>query len=347
MKILFVGLGSIGQRHLRLVRQLRGDADHIIAFRSSKESNDIVLNDNMEVLHGESLRTRYNIDEYINLQTALAAKPDLTFITNPSSFHLDTAIAAAKAGSHLFIEKPLAVTTNGIEELIQIVNQKRLVALVGYQQRYHPIFTQVKSWLNDSRIGKVLSAYIESGEYLPDWHPYEDYRATHPARKELGGGVIFGVNHELDYVIDLFGFPSRVFASANQNSNLSVDSEHIAVVVSLFSVASGSIPITVHMDYLQRNRIKVGKILGSEGVITWDFYNNHTSLYDIGLNKCVEAWSDPNYSRNAMFIEQLRHLFACIESGASPRVPLSEAELSVKLGWHARQSIATLKVIET
>jgi len=345
MKILFVGLGSIGQRHLRLIRQLRGDADQIAAFRSSEKPSDIVLSDDMQILPGESLRTRYNLKEYTDLQTALNSKPDLTFITNPSSLHMETAIAAGKAGSHLFIEKPLAILPSDIDRLISIVEQNKLVALVGYQQRYHPIFAQVKAWLNDHRIGAVMSAYIESGEYLPDWHPYEDYQTTHPARSELGGGVIFGVNHELDYVIDLFGLPSRIFASANRNSDLAVDSEHVAVIVSLFDTDGGSIPVTVHMDYLQRQKTKIGKILGAKGTISWDFYNNTASLYLTEANKCVENWSNPAYSRNEMFITQLKHLFECIESDMLPRVSLKEAELSVKIACLARESIATAKVI--
>jgi predicted dehydrogenase len=346
LKILFIGLGSIGQRHLRMIRKTRGEQDDIIAFRSRKTGSEIVLDDNMNVLESRSLTQHYNIKEFERLEDALGQQPELAFITNPTSLHVTTAIKAAQAGCHLFIEKALSDSEEGIDELIRVVDEKKLVALVGYQQKFHPGLIQIKKWLNKGSIGNIVSARFENGEYLPGWHPYEDYRKSFAATKELGGGVLFGMNHELDYIIHFFGMPDQVFATGGNLSELEVELEDTAQVISMFNSMKGTLPITVTFDYLQSPPVKGGLIVGDKGKITWDYINNRAALIDRASKKEVEVWNDNQYQRNQMFISQLNHLFECVAQGKQPATTIESARQSIKIALAARTSMDSKKIID-
>ena len=123
MKVLFTGLGSIGQRHLRNLRHIMGNSIEVIAYRVKRQVP--VLDDSFQIIgEVDSIAKKYNVGEFNDLEKALAEKPKIAFITNPSSMHVDTAIKAAEAGCHLFIEKPLSADLIGIERLIELVEQK-------------------------------------------------------------------------------------------------------------------------------------------------------------------------------------------------------------------------------
>ena len=131
-----VGLGGIGQRHVRNLRALLGSEVEIIAFRTRRLRH--VLTDRLEIESGSNLEEKYNIRAYGDLNQAIAQGPDVVFICHPSSFHIPVALSAAEAGCHMFIEKPLSHNFDRVEELIKLVEQKSLITLVGYQMRFHP-----------------------------------------------------------------------------------------------------------------------------------------------------------------------------------------------------------------
>src|SRR3990172_1034433 len=136
----------------------------------------------------------------------------MVFVTNPISMHIDTAIEAAKAGCNIFIEKPLSQNEQRVEELQQLVTEKGINCMVGYQLRYHPAYQHIKSMLQSRAIGKLVSADLHFGEWLPGMHPYEDYRESHAARSDQGGGVILCLSHEIDIAHWLFGKPEKIYA---------------------------------------------------------------------------------------------------------------------------------------
>ena len=136
--VLVVGLGGIGQRHVRNLRALLGEHVRITAVRTRGLHH--VLSDQLQIVPEQDVEHTYGIRRVPDLDAALAERPELVFVTNPSSLHVPTALAAARAGCHLFIEKPLSHTLDGVEELIQTVERKRLIAVVGYQMRFHPCF---------------------------------------------------------------------------------------------------------------------------------------------------------------------------------------------------------------
>src|SRR5262249_28308299 len=169
-EILIAGLGSIGRRRLASLRALQWP--HIRLYRTGRSTlSDAEL-------------AGFPVDS--DLSTALARCPLAVIVSNPSALHVPLALDAARAGAHLFIEKPLSHDLTGVAELDSLVAKSGLTALVGFQLRFNPGWRQMRAWLRAGAIGTVVSAQVHWGEYLPDMHPWEDYRIGYAARQDLG-----------------------------------------------------------------------------------------------------------------------------------------------------------------
>jgi len=320
------------------LRAALGDECDIIAYRSGRE--DVVLSSTMQVESGATIASNYGIKEYRNLDEALAQGPDVTFVTNPTSLHVPVAIEAAKAGSHLFIEKPLSNDEDGLDELTEIVTQKDLVAMVGYQFRFHPCLKEAKQYMDEGQIGNVVSGTARIGEYLPSWHPYEDYRQGYAARKELGGGALATQSHEFDYLIWLFGMPTTVFATGGHLSDLELDVEDTVSIQMVCSIGGRALPVTVQMDYVSWPPMRDVTIVGDAGKIVVDLLDNSISLYQRDGEK-VQTNRPPNFDRSQMFVDQLNTFLSCVRGKMIPPVSLLEGRQNMRIIVGARESMET------
>lgn len=174
MKFLIAGLGSIGRRHLRNLLAL-GERD-ILFYRTYRST---IADDEFAGFRVET-----------NLEAALASGVQAVIIVNPTSLHLDVAVPAAQAGCHLLIEKPLSHSLDGIDRLQEALKASGAQVLMGFQFRFHPGLQRIAQLLQAGAIGRPVSARAQWGEYLPAWHPWEDYRLGYSARQDLGGGVV-------------------------------------------------------------------------------------------------------------------------------------------------------------
>ena len=343
MKALFCGLGSIGQRHLRNLRAMLGDDVDVLAYR--QRGLPRVLNPDMTVRSGAGLESTYRIRAFDDLDAALAERPDVAFITNPNTRHLPVARAAAQAGCHLFIEKPLSHSLDGVDQLIDLVESQRLVALVAYQFRFHPGLRAIKRLIDAGALGRIAAAHIVNGEYLPDWHPYEDYRETHPARRELGGGALRIQTHELDYALWLLGMPTRVYAVGGHLSRLDVDVEDSVSMLLTCEREGRPVPVHLHLDYLQRPPQRVCEIVGDAGKVRFDYYAKQLDFHDLATGHVTVERFD-GFERGQMFQEELRHFFACVRGEECPVVGLREAARSLAVTLAADESLCTGRAIE-
>ena len=319
MKVLIAGLGSIGRRHLRNLRKV-GIQD-VIAYRV--RGNDIPEMD------------EYPLPVYGSLTTALAQKPDIVFVTNPTSLHLEVALAAARQGCHLFIEKPLSHTLKSVDELIDIVTTNGSVAMVGCNFRFHPALQQIQRLLVAGSLGRVITARGHAGEFLPGWHPSEDWRLSYSARKELGGGVILTLIHELDYAYWLFGPVRKVFAQAGGWGGLGLDVEDTAEI--LLEHRSQS-RVSVHLNYVQRPPTRTLEIIAERGTIQWDYQAGLVKWYDSETARW-EIWTEPpTFDRNTMFLDEVTHFIDCVAGRSTPLIPLTEAKAVLEIALAAKQS---------
>jgi len=320
MKFLIAGLGSIGRRHFRNLLAL-GERD-ILLYRTHQAT----LPD--DELAGFPVET--------DLRSALAHKPDAVIVSNPTALHLDIAIPAAKCGCHLLLEKPISHSMARLDELVNAVEQNDVKVLVGFQFRFHPGLRQVKKLLDEGTIGTPLSARAQWGEYLPNWHPWEDYRLGYAARPDLGGGVVLTLSHPLDYLRWLLGEVESISALTS-NKSLGMPVEDLAEITLRFT--TGSIA-SLHLDYDQRPPSHTLEIMGTHGTIRWDNTDGITRLSTVGLDDKAGPWHDfappEGFERNWMFLDEMRHFRDIIHGKARSLCTLQDGIHALRLSLAAR-----------
>ena len=318
-RAVVAGFGSIGQRHLRNLIAL-GVRDVLV--QTSRPDAARRLTEGVVVTEVEE---------------ALAWKPDVVLVCTPASAHVAVASAAADAGCHLFVEKPLSDAIAGVSELEETVRRRGLTVLTGFDLRFDPGLCRVKAWIEEGRIGRVLSVQAQVGEFLPDWRPGRDYRHTATARADWGGGVIFELSHELDYVSWLLGPVTDVTCLKGRVSDLDIDVEDVAGIVLRFQC--GAIG-TVHLDCLQRVPSRTCRVIGQLGTIEWDYHGRQARILYAG-DSAPETFSYPGFTRDSRFRSEMRHLLDCLAGHEMPRSDLGSAVNSLKISLAAQRSAET------
>ncbi len=337
-RCLFVGLGGIGQRHLRNLRRQRGAELEIHAFRVRGERS--VLDDSLKIVPGEDLETKYGLHVHSELERALAAKPDVVFVTNPSGLHVATAMAALEAGAHVLVEKPLASSLSDVASLVGVSERSGRVGYVAYQLRFHPGFIRLSELLQQGVLGRPLFADAVVGEYLPGFHPYEDYRRMYAARRDLGGGVTLSQIHEIDYLMALFGRPERVFSLGGKLSDLELDVDDVSSSLLEFRCAGRSMPVRLHQDFVQRPAERHLVLVAERGKVEWSLSGRSFKRWS-AEGELVESHDYSALPRNQLFEQELTHFLACVESGATPNVSLRSGAESLAVALSLLESQAT------
>ena len=300
MNGLVVGLGSIGRRHLKNLRQILPQAE-LTVLRSSDRSSH-------EAPPEEASRVVYSFDD------ALLHEPRFAVIASPAPFHVEIALRLAERGVHLCIEKPISDRLDRIQDLIGLCRQRGLVLMVAYNLRFAAPLRTLREALMSGRIGTLLGLRIEAGQYLPDWRPNADYRQSVSARRDLGGGALLELSHEIDYARWLAGDIVRVSADVRKLSNLEIDVEDCAELTVNF--ASGVLG-SIHVDMLQRTPTRTCKLIGSEGTLTWDAIVNQVRLFSAETRDWEDLHSAQSIDRNAMYVDELAHFLDCLQDRKS------------------------------
>lgn len=287
MKVIMIGLGSIGKRHANIIINKYPDI-HIYGYRNknSEETEDI--------------KNIYNIEE------AFSYKPDIAFITNPTSLHVDMALLAAKNGCHLFVEKPLSNNLYNIEKLINIVKKKGLITLMGCNMRFNPILLEIKKHVDEKLFGNVLSFNITCGSYLPEWRPWQDYTKSYSALNKLGGGVVLDLIHEIDYAKWIFGNFTEIDSSIGRISNLNIETEDYADII---LKTNKNVIGTVHLDYYRKVAKREVEIVFENGILIGDLINNKLSFITKEQEKILKF----SFDRNYMYEEQIKYFMQSVK----------------------------------
>ena len=323
-RVLVVGCGSIGMRHLTNLRAL--GVEEIIAC----DAQPARLAD---------VKKRFKVETVEAVRQAWAHAPQAALITAPTSLHVPLALEAAERGCHLFIEKPLSDRFDeALERLLAVVQERKLVTLVGCNLRFHPTLRAVKRLCEDEVVGRILSARVEFGQYLPDWHPQDDYRTGYSARRALGGGIILDAIHELDYIRWLLGDVVVVASVAGTLSRLDIDTEDVAAILLRF--ASGAIG-EVHLDYVQRAYSRTCQLIGEEGTIRWDYAAGETRWYTAATRAWQVVSNPPRWEPNDMYVDEMRHFLQCVAREEEPMVDVQEAACALEVARAAKTSSET------
>jgi len=286
MKVCFIGLGSIGKRHLNnlvKVASQRGIRLSIDALRHSQytKTGDV-----------DTL-----IDQIFYSFEALPDNYDIIFITNPTSLHAETLNRVAKKSKHFFIEKP--IFDRNIADFEYHLFTPDCVIYVACPLRYTSVFKYLKENINPSAIFSVRAI---CSSYLPEWRKSVDYRNIYSSHKDQGGGVALDLIHEWDYLIDLFGFPKEVINIKGTFSSLEIDSDDLSIYLGKYSNKI----IELHLDYFGRSPRREIELYSNNFTIHADFIKSIISFFPDTKNVIQFEKEDPYiYEMNA-FLDMIQ-----------------------------------------
>lgn len=305
-RILIIGLGAIGRRHLSNIKKMGYEV--AICRRSIEDA--------------EAANSKYRIDSFASLTDAASWNPSVVLIANPTSEHLRIGLWALEHNCHVFIEKPLAHSLDGMDTFLTMAEAKHLTVAVGCNLRFHPALEAIHKAVNSNRIGRLLTARAEVGQYLPDWHPETDYRQEYSARADLGGGAVLTLIHELDYVCWIGGEVRETVGMLAKVSDLELDVEDVAEIVCRH--ISGALT-SIHMDFLDRAYNRRSRWVGEIGTIEWIWGGAVQLIRCDGVQEIL--WQDPAFDANDTYVKELLDFFDCIKTRKQPRTT----------GWAAKR----------
>jgi predicted dehydrogenase len=291
MKILILGCGSIGQRHIENLQNISNN-NLIEVFDKDQSKLKNLKTKNIKIAKEESIDS----NTY-----------DCVIICTPPNTHVSLAIRALEANSNVFIEKPLSNNLEKFDDLIKIKNEKNLLVFVGYSFRFNKGLNYIKKIVATKEFGKILHASAYFGQYLPDWRPNQDFKESYTLKKEMGGGIILDSSHELDYLIWIFGKPESIQANFVLTDILPSNSEAICDVILKFPQ---NILSTIHMDFVRRKYKRTLEILTENAVLEWSLEENTVKIFE---SKSCNTMSS-NESINDMYVEELKHVIDCIKN---------------------------------
>ena len=261
MKILIIGLGSIGLRHLNVLQKLNSKFD-IYALRSSKNSKEISgvkkVNDLKEI-------------DFI---------PYFIIISNPTYIHEKTIEACTKFKCPLFIEKPVLSSLKNAQKILEKINNYNLITYVACNMRFYPVLGYLKDNLKKWKL-KINEINIYSGSYLPNWRPKTDYKKSYSSFSEMGGGVHLDLIHEIDYCVWLFGMPNAVSVIKRNNSSLNIDSIDFAK----FDLEYDNFNAGISLNYFRNDPKRELEIVAKDDTLVVDLLQN--SIYSKVQKKCL------------------------------------------------------------
>lgn len=327
MKFVVVGCGSIGRRHIQNLVFL--GVDEIVACDTDTDRLTYVQNE-------PSVKSCYN-----QFQDDVVCDSDGVLICTPPSSHVEIARRSIEKGVHVFIEKPISHTLEGIDELLEEGDRGHLTICIGYNFRFHPGVRKVKQIIDEGRIGKVLSVRAEFGQSLAEWRPWQDYRKSYTAMEALGGGIILDGSHEIDYLRYLVGEIKQVSCFAGRVSKLEVETEDVAEIILRFE---NDVLGSIHIDFFRPGYKRTCEVVGETGVVSWDYSDGSVKIYSVQSGK----WEVINLEANddKMYLNEMRHFINCVKGSETALVDGLQGKKSLEAALAVKESSKSGKIVE-
>lgn len=287
-KVAIVGLGSIGNRHLKNIVYVlnKKDATFMIDLIRSGKGRDL------------DSKTMQMINQIYYSYNAVPADYDVIFVTNPTFLHFEAIQQLARKTKHMFIEKPVFNRTDINLETLGLKTDG--IYYVACPLRYTDVIQFIK---NEIDLNSVFCARVICSSYLPEWRPDQDYRYTYSAHKEQGGGVSIDLIHEWDYLCYLFGNPKKVLNIKGRFSNLEIDNEDLSVYIAEYQ----NMVAEVHLDYFGRQSIREIQLFMPDDTVVADLIQSEIRFLKSG--KIISF----NEERNDFQRKEIKHFFEILE----------------------------------
>jgi predicted dehydrogenase len=304
-RVLVVGLGSIGERHLR-------------CFAATGRARLSLCEVNPDLRR--AVAERYGVtDTFADLETALSSSPEVVVICTPAHLHVSMARAAVRVGAHVLIEKPLSTSLDGVGELLEEVERRRIVAAVAYVYRAHPALAALRDVLRSGRFGEPVQVVAVSGQHFPLYRPA--YRTIYYNDRTTGGGAVQdALTHILNAAEWLVGPVTRLIADVGHQVLEGVTVEDTAHVLTRHGTVMGSYSLNQH----QAPNESTITVVCTRGTARFEFHNLRWRWLTEPGGEWIDEPADP-LERDALFIRQANAFLDAVEGTAVPLCTLADA----------------------
>ncbi len=314
-----VGFGNISIRHCKNLKIL---FPHVKVLGVSSSGKNTKKPENIDTV----LTT---IEELINL------KPDFVIVASPSSFHHEHCLRLVESKVPVLVEKPIFSSLKNIKSFPTIKSS----LFVAYCLRFLPSAKVVQELIAEKRLGTLLNIDINVGQYLPDWRPTRDYKHSVSARKELGGGVLLELSHEIDMISWIFKDVKLLWSCLRNTGELEINVEEVADLI--FDV-DGAI-CNMHLDFLQKKPKRLYVFSGTKGSLEWNIITKEVIFYS-GEKKEI-IYCERDYDANKMYLDMLNEFSSSLDGNLNNRLcSFEEAIKTVSLVEEAKQKNINLNL---
>ena len=303
MKFLLIGLGSMGQRRIRCLTAL-GHLNDITAYDIKPDRRT-------------SAREKYGIEVVDDLSGIFDRKFDCMIISVPPDIHNVYIKKAIENNVPAFVEA--SVVLGDLEELNELAKKKGVFIAPSCTMLYHPSIKDIKSIIESKKYGKLTNFSYHSGQYLPDWHPWEKVTDYYVSNKLTGGGREI-VPFELTWIVDLIGFPKSVKGFYGKTMDVGADIDDTYTVCMDFGYCFGTLTVDVVSRYATRSLI----LNFEKGQVLWNWNEGQIKVYDAQEQRWIyyknpAGTSVSGYNINKiddMYIEELKAFIDAISDNA-------------------------------
>lgn len=262
----------------------------------------------------EDAQKIYNVDIIKNIEKINFGKYDCIIISVPPDQHNEYIKLAIEYKLPAFVEA--SVVIDGLSELCKIAEEKKVYIAPSCTMLFHPAIIDIKNIIEERKYGEVTNFNYHSGQYLPDWHPWESISDYYVSKRETGGAREI-VPFELTWLIDILGMPQRIFGQYSKNLDLGVDIEDTYNIILKYETFSGNILVDVVSRFATRYLI----INMEKGQIVWDWNYPELKLFDAIKKRWIiyrypDATGEPEYNKNIiedMYISEIKSFISAVQ----------------------------------
>jgi predicted dehydrogenase len=321
MRFLVVGLGSMGKRRIGNLQTI-GDVE--VAGFDVKESRR------------REAQERFQIQTFRTPEEAFSFKPDALIVSTPPDQHVEWGLEAAKRGIPFFMEA--SVVDDGMDELIKLCEQQNVSGVPSCTMRFHPAVAMAKSVVEGGQVGRPLAFLYHLGQYLPDWHPHEDYRSFYVANRRTGGCREM-VSFELEWLLWLFGEAATVSCMKGRTCVLDADIDDVYQILLRFrNGVFGSMLI----DVVSRVQYRDLKVLCENGVAVWDWQAKRLSVYRSNEKRWQELFPAgitlARMPEEQMYVDEMRYFIRVVRGDEKPMYTMTDDKRTLALLYAAERS---------
>ena len=256
----------------------------------------------------------YHIQTVSKIRQALIKKPDIMIICTPPNLHYKYAEMAMEKNIHFFTEVNLF--SKDVKKIINKLRNKSILGVPSCTLLYNPIVKELKKIIEKKTIGKILMVYHHFGHYLPNWHPWEDYRKIYFSKRETGGAREV-VPFELVWLNYLFSEIKSVYGSIHKTSKLDVDIDDLYQIMIEFK---NGIQCILVIDVISEPAFNETKIIGEKGTIFCDHNKALIKINTLRERKTlkfrmgtIERGYKGNTSAESLYVEEIKNFIDAIK----------------------------------